>query len=65
MNYGFKHTKWNKDLDNKLLKEIEKGANYRQLTIRLNMSQAKITKGLKEMEFEGLIDARRVMMDAG
>jgi len=62
MRYGFKHTKWTKELDDKLLSEIQKGCNLRQLTMSLNMGPAKIYERLDEMGFEGLKDARKVMM---
>jgi DNA-binding MurR/RpiR family transcriptional regulator len=59
---GAKHHVWTKELDDRLLAEIITGKNNMQLSISMKMSTKTITKRLKEMGFDNLTDARKVMM---
>jgi hypothetical protein len=61
MSMGGKHKIWTKELDDKLLDEISKGKNLVQLEIAMDMSHSKICNRIKEMGFDNLCDARRVM----
>ncbi|MDF2800246.1 MAG: hypothetical protein K0S61_149 [Anaerocolumna sp.] len=58
---GKNHKIWNKELDEKLLKEISSGKNSISLQIAMGVSQYTIGKRLKQMGFDGLRDARQVM----
>lgn len=58
---GQKITKWTPELEKILLEEVEKGAKSVELQVKLQMSAPTIRIKLKEMGFEGLLDARRVM----
>jgi hypothetical protein len=58
---GHKNYIWSRELDEKLLSEIAKGKNLIQLTISMGMGKPKINKRLKDMGFDGLVDARNVM----
>lgn len=60
---GMKQIPWSKELDDKLLEEIAKGKNFLQLTVVMRMSQPTISIRLKEMGFDGLRDARKVLID--
>jgi hypothetical protein len=59
--FGHKNCIWCKQLDEKLLSEIAKGKTLLQLTISMGMGKPKINKRLKDMGFDGLVDARNVM----
>jgi hypothetical protein len=56
-----KHPLWNKELDDKLLAAVAMGKNYIQLENILQLSHPTIIKRLKEMGFDNLRDARKVM----
>jgi hypothetical protein len=53
--------RWNKELDEKLLKLISNEKRKRQIEISMKMSYPTFLKRLKEMGFDGLADARNVM----
>jgi hypothetical protein len=56
-----KHPLWTKELDDKLLASVAMGKNYIQLENILQLSHPTIIKRLKEMGFDNLRDARKVM----
>jgi hypothetical protein len=58
-----RHSMWAKELDDKLLKEIALGKNSVQLTISMDMCYPAILRRLKQMGFENLRDARKVLTD--
>lgn len=62
---GTKKVIWTKELDNKLLNLISEGKNAISITNEMRIGTDTIRDRIKAMGFEGLIDARRVMMDAG
>jgi len=58
---GTRHHIWTKALDTKLLDAVADGKTNIQLEIVMNMSYKTIMRRLKQMGFDGLLDARRVM----
>jgi hypothetical protein len=58
---GCRHRVWTKELDDELLDGVNKGKNFMQLSNLLKMSTVRILNRLKEMGFDGLLDARKVM----
>lgn len=60
---GRKKFIWTKEMTDKLLEEISKGRTYCQLAIMFKSSQPTIWRKIKDMGFDGLIDARLVLTD--
>jgi hypothetical protein len=58
---GCKRYIWTKELDNELLEAITNGKSPIQLEVTMKMSYKTIRRRIKEMGFDGLRDARRVM----
>jgi hypothetical protein len=58
---GSKRVTWTKELDDRLLSEIQKGKSFVQLELIIGTSHTSICRRLKEMGFDGLKDAREVM----
>jgi DNA-binding MurR/RpiR family transcriptional regulator len=57
-------TKWqpkSEEFDRKLITQIKTGKKLRSLEIAMGMSITTINKRLREMGYEGLSDARRVL----
>jgi hypothetical protein len=54
---------WTKELDDKLLLAISQYKNCFELAVMFNVSYPTILRRIKEMGFDGLIDARKVMTD--
>ena len=54
---------WDKQLDDKLLKEISEGKKILEISTSLKCSSFAIQQRIKEMGFDGLKDARKVMSD--
>lgn len=57
-----RHQVWTKELDDKLLSEITRRRKMIGITVTMKMSEGTIEKRLKEMGFDNLTDARKVLL---